>query len=424
MSKRTLKVAVLGLGTVGFGVPAILQEQKDKIEQTTEMKIVIAKALVRDVEVKKALAQKYHFQLVPDIKDIVQDPEIDVVVELIGGIEQARVFIKEALNACKHVVSANKDLIATYGEELTTLAKKQNVNFYYEAAVAGGIPILRTLSSSLSADGIYEVLGIVNGTTNHMLTQMMQKGATYDEALTSAQKLGFAEANPTNDVDGIDAAYKMVILSDFAYGMKISLDDIKIQGIRMLQSQDVKIADSLDYVFKLIGYSRKFDEGIDVAVAPALVHKNHQLANVNNEMNAVFVKSAEIGESMYYGPGAGSLPTAASVVADLIAIAQNVQHEVLGIPFNTYKKAKKLATDSQIRNQYYFHFEVLDGKKQFEQLKSLFAKAQIKIKQMIDYDPQVVVLTYAASAKRKKQFLKSIESTPGFELISVYNIFD
>ncbi|MDR1473210.1 MAG: homoserine dehydrogenase [Lactobacillales bacterium] len=424
MLKRMLKVAVLGLGTVGSGVPAILQEQKDKIEQITGMKIAIVKALVRDIEVKKALAQKYHFQLVPDIKDIVQDPEIDVVVELIGGIEQARIFIKEALNAYKHVVSANKDLIATYGEELTTLAKEQNVSFYYEAAVAGGIPILRTLSSSLSADGIDEVLGIVNGTTNYMLTQMAQKGATYAEALVAAQELGFAEADPTNDVDGIDAAYKMVILSAFAYGMRISLDDVKIQGIRMLQSQDVKMANSLDYVFKLIGCSRKFDEGIDVTVAPALVHKNHQLANVNNEMNAVFVKSAGIGESMYYGPGAGSLPTAASVVADLVAIAQNVQYKVLGIPFNIYKKPTKLAADSQVINQYYFHFEVLDGKKQFEQLRSLFAKAQIKIKEMIDYDTQVIVLTYEASAKIKSKFLKSIESTSDFKLISVYNIFD
>lgn len=424
MLKKTLKVAVLGLGTVGSGLPIILQEQKDKIEQIAGMEIIITKALVRDVKAKKGLAQKYDIKLVLDIKEIVQDSEIDVVVELIGGVELARDFIKEALNARKHVVSANKDLVATYGEELITLAKAQKVNFYYEAAVAGGIPILRTLSSSLSADGIYEVLGIINGTTNYMLTQMAQKGKTYNEALASAQELGFAEADPTNDVDGIDAAYKMVILTAFAYGIKISLDNVEKQGIRALQSQDVKNANLLGYVFKLIGCSRKQKDGLDVSVAPALVSKNHLLANVHNEMNAVFVKSAGIGESMYYGPGAGSLPTATSVVSDLIEIAKNVNQKKLGVPFNTYKTGTKFTEDAYVFDKYYFNIEINSEKEKFDQLKDLLAKAQVKIQQITDHDAQVLVLTYAISKEKKKKILKMMADKSSFKLNSVYRVFD
>ncbi|MDR0691390.1 MAG: homoserine dehydrogenase [Streptococcaceae bacterium] len=424
MPKKTLKVAVLGLGTVGSGVPVILQEQKDKIEQIIGMEFIITKALVRDVKTKKELAQKYNIKLVLDIKEIVQDPEVDVVVELIGGIKLARDFIKEALNARKHVVSANKDLVATYAEELITLAKAQSVNFYYEAAVAGGVPILRTLSSSLNADGICEVLGIVNGTTNYMLTQMSQEGKTYDEALTSAQELGFAEADPTNDVDGIDAAYKMVILTAFAYGMKISLDSVEKQGIRALQSQDVKNANLLGYVFKLIGCSRKQKAGVDVSVAPALVSKSHLLANVHHEMNAIFVKSAGIGESMYYGLGAGSLPTATSVVSDLVEIAKNISQKKIGVPFNTYETATKFAEDTQIFDKYYFNIELHSKKGNFDQLKDLFAKAQVKIKQTIDQGTQVLVLTYKISKEKKNKILKMIVDESSFELSSVYRVFD
>ncbi|MDR3156781.1 MAG: homoserine dehydrogenase [Lactobacillales bacterium] len=425
--KESLKVGLLGLGTVGSGVPAILREKAKKINQIVGVKIVVSKALVLDLEKVQNLAEEYDIKLISDFQEILKDEQIDIVVELMGRVHPAYEFILEALKAKKHVVTANKDLIAIYGPELIAVAKEQKRSFYYEAAVAGGIPILRTLSHSLCADGIEEVLGIVNGTTNYILTQMESNGKSYETALASAKSLGFAESDPTNDVDGIDAAYKMVILSHFAYGMRVKLEDVEKEGIRNLQAIDVKMADSLGYVFKLIGRTRKVNDAIDVGVAPILVMKSHPLASVKNEMNAVFMKSTGIGESMYYGPGAGSLPTATSVVADLIEIAKDVKQETFGIPFAVYEEETKFASSSEVFDRYYFNIKVSDREGQLTHLIKEFADVGIKIQQVSQHDLQdgvanVIILTHEASKSQKNQFLKKIAKNVEFELNSVYQI--
>lgn len=428
--KKSLKVGLLGLGTVGSGVPAILREQAQKISQVAGAEIIVSKALVLDSAKAQSVAEEYDIQLVSGIQEILKDEQIDIVVELMGCVHPAYEFILEALRAKKHVVTANKDLIAIHGSELIAVAKDEKRGFYYEAAVAGGIPILRTLSNSLCADVIKEVLGIVNGTTNYMLTQMGNNGKSYEDALTSAQSLGFAESDPTNDVDGIDAAYKMVILSHFAYGMKVTPEDIEKEGIRNLQAIDVKMADSLGYVFKLIGRTRKVNDAIDVGVAPILVTKSHPLASVNNEMNAVFVKSASIGESMYYGPGAGSLPTATSVVADLIEITKDIKQKTFGVPFTIYEEKTKFALSSEVFDRYYFNIKVLDKEGQLAHLAKELVDVGMGIQQVNQCDVQddgianIIILTHEVSKSQKNKFLEKIAKNVEFELNSVYQILD
>ena len=284
--KDTLKIGLLGLGTVGTGVLTLLKEHQEKISQVTGMNVVIEKAFVRNLETKQAQAEEYGLSLTTSIDDILEDKEIQIVVELMGTIEPAKTYIMKALEKGKHIVTANKDLLAQHGSELVALAQKHHCDLYYEASVAGGIPILRTIANSLAADNIQQVLGIVNGTTNYMLTQMVSADKSYEEALAEAQALGFAEADPTNDVDGIDAAYKMVILSQFAFGMNVSLPQVDIRGIRGLSLDDVAMAKQLGYEIKLIGSAEQNENSISVEVAPMLVNQKHPIASVRNEYNA------------------------------------------------------------------------------------------------------------------------------------------
>ena len=250
----SVKIALLGFGTVASGVPFLLKENKEKIVQAAQSEIEVAKVLVKDDQEKARLLEAGNeFNFVTNIDEILSDKDITIVVELMGRIEPAKTFITRALEAGKHVVTANKDLLAVHGAELLEVAKAHNVALYYEAAVAGGIPILRTLVNSLASDKITRVLGVVNGTSNFMMTKMVTEGWSYEDALAEAQRLGFAESDPTNDVDGIDAAYKMVILSQFAFGMNVKFEDVGHQGIRNITPEDVAVAQELGYVVKLVG---------------------------------------------------------------------------------------------------------------------------------------------------------------------------
>ena len=298
----SIKIALLGFGTVASGVPSLLKENHSKITEAAHDTIEIAKVLVKDDDEKKRLlAARNDYNFVTNVDEILSDDSIDIVIELMGRIEPARTFITKALEAGKNVVSANKDLIATHGKELIALAKDKGVAFYYEAAVAGGIPILRTLANSLTSDKVTRILGVLNGTSNFMMTKMVDEGWTYDDALKTAQELGYAESDPTNDVEGIDAAYKAVILSQFGFGMTIDFDDVAHKGITTITPDDVAVAQKLGYVIKLVGDVREVESGISAEVSPTFLPKAHPLASVNDVMNAVFVESIGIGESMYYG---------------------------------------------------------------------------------------------------------------------------
>lgn len=422
-----LKVGMLGLGVVGSGVPLILTEHRAKIKQVTGMDIVVERALVRDETEKAFQAKKFDIGLTTDINEILDDPEIKIVVELMGKVEPARTYIKAALKKGKHIVTANKDLLAQYGSELVALAQEYSCDLYYEASVAGGIPILRTIANSLAADKITKVLGIVNGTTNYMLTKMVAEGQSYDEALAQAQKLGFAESDPTNDVDGIDAAYKMVILSQFAFGMNITMDQVPTKGIRGLPLEDVEMVNQLGYEIKLIGSAEKHNGHVYTEVGPMLIKKEHPLASVRNEFNAVFIESAGVGESMYYGPGAGGLPTATSVVSDIITIAKNLRLGTTGHMFNSYKHKTRIMEDKDVFGKYYFSLMVPDAKGQFLKLTQIMTNAEVGFDQVVQQKgdnnkARVVIITHTISKAQLEEVLEGIEQLEGFELINCMKV--
>lgn len=312
-----IEIALLGLGTVGSGVLKIIKNNQKKIKQTSGEEIVIKKALVRNLKKHQNMAKEV--ELTTNFDDILHDAEIKIVVELMGDLHPAKECISDALNAGKNVVTANNDLMATFGSELIALAAKNKCDVMYDASVADGIPILRTLSTSYASDKISEIHGIINGTTNYILSQMGEKGLSYDEALKNAQKSGFAEADTTNDVTGKDAAYKIVILSKFVLGTKISINDFTIEGINHLQKFNVEQAQAMGYVIKLIGIAKNIAGKLFVKVAPCLLPNNAIMAHIKNEINALQIKSKSHGTAIFTGPGAGSLATANSVMSDVIA---------------------------------------------------------------------------------------------------------
>jgi homoserine dehydrogenase len=425
--QEKLKIGLLGLGTVGSGVPTILQEHQEKISQVTGMEVLVSKALVRDEDEKKRQADRFDIQLTTDIDEIINDDEIKIVVELIGKVEPAKTFITKALKNGKHIVTANKDLLAQHGSELVALAQENQCDLYYEASVAGGIPILRTIANSLAADNIQKVLGIVNGTTNYMLTQMVSEKKAYDQALQEAQELGFAESDPTNDVDGIDAAYKMVILSQFAFGMNIELNQVDTRGIRGLSLDDVEMAAHLGYEVKLIGSSENIDGSIAVEVGPMLVAKAHPIASVRNEFNAVFIESSGVGESMYYGPGAGAKPTATSVVSDIITIAKNIRLGTTGHMFNAYQHDTKLAADQAISGKYYFSIEVPDRQGQILKLTQLMTAANVSFDQLVQQKSdgtraRIVAITHTITKAQMKKVITEIKATEEFDLLNTFKV--
>ncbi|MFV0558384.1 MAG: homoserine dehydrogenase [Enterococcus sp.] len=328
---KQLTIGILGLGVVGTGVLEVLTKQANKIKQQTGVSLVVKKAFVRNQASKQAISQKYQLTLTEEIAEIINDEAIDIVIEVMGKIQPAKEFISAALKAKKHVVTANKDLMATHGSELQELALQNGCRLLYEAGVAGGIPILHALKENYLADEITEVCGIVNGTSNFMLTQIKEQAISYDEALKKAQELGFAESDPTNDVAGFDAAYKTTILADYAFGAKIPFEQVLVEGIEAVRLADIQLANRLGFEVKLIGQTKKTASGVFAQVRPMWVPLNHPFAVTRNEYNAVLVKSTGIGESLYYGPGAGAIPTATSVVSDLVTIAQGDLVESLTI---------------------------------------------------------------------------------------------
>lgn len=390
-----VKIALLGLGTVGSGVLKIIKNNQEKIKQTSGEEIVIKKALVRNPAKHRNEAQE--IELTTDFNDILHDSEIKIVVELMGGLHPAKEYIMQALKVGKNVVTANKDLMATFGAELISLAADQQCDLMYDASVTGGIPFLRTLSTSYASDTVLEIQGIINGTTNYILSQMSDQGLGYDEALKMAQKLGFAESDPTNDVTGKDAAYKIVILSKFAFGTQISTDDFTIEGINNLKAFDIQQAKQMGYVIKLIGIAKNVAGKLFVEVAPCLLPQNTIMANIKNELNAIQIKSQNLGAAVFTGPGAGSLATANSVMSDVIVEANNLEKKINGRPFSTFSKDMKLATTEEVRYPYYLSFEaeetLLALSKQLDELK-------IPIQEIKQVDQQTVVITKEINSKQ------------------------
>ena len=384
--------------------------------------------MVKDEDEKnRLLAAGNDFNFVTNVDDILSDKDITIVVELMGRIEPAKTFITRALEAGKHVVTANKDLLAVHGAELLEIAKEHKVALYYEAAVAGGIPILRTLANSLASDKITRVLGVVNGTSNFMMTKMVEEGWSYDDALAEAQRLGFAESDPTNDVDGIDAAYKMVILSQFAFGMKVAFDDVAHKGIRNITPEDVAVAQDLGYVVKLVGSIEETPSGIAAEVTPTFLPKAHPLASVNGVMNAVFVESIGIGESMYYGPGAGQKPTATSVVADIVRIVRRLNDGTIGKDFNEYSRELVLANPEDVKANYYFSILAPDSKGQVLKLAEIFNAQDISFKQILQDGKEgdkarVVIITHKINKAQLEKVSAELTKISEFDLLNTFKV--
>ncbi|HEN8855457.1 TPA: homoserine dehydrogenase [Streptococcus agalactiae] len=423
----TIKIALLGFGTVAKGIPYLLKENQHKLLSLESEDIVIDKVLVRDNESRQRfINQGFTYNFVTEINTILQDPQIDIVVELMGGIEPAKTYLSQALGFGKHIVTANKDLIALHGKELMDLADARGLALFYEGAVAGGIPILRTLSHSFASDKMTRLLGILNGTSNFMLTKMFEEGWSYEQALKKAQELGYAESDPTNDVEGIDTAYKATILSQFGFGMPIDFDDVNYKGISSIRSEDVEVAQEMGFAIKLVADLRETPTGISVDVSPTLISQKHPLAAVNHVMNAVFIESIGIGQSLFYGPGVGQNPTATSVLADIIDISRSIRSQIKIKPMNTYHCPCRLSMQSDIFNEYYLAISLRNAEDS-DTLGRYFEQENIGLKNVIekalgDKQQEIYVLTDEVSQEKITQFIEEFPESGVIQLINVFKV--
>jgi homoserine dehydrogenase len=355
---ESVRVGLLGCGNVGGALVAILQRDADVIAARTGLRLELAAIAVRSTS-KDRLVPIDAALLTHDAAAVVSDPSIDVVVETIGGVEPARTLILDALKAGKPVVSANKELIANVGPELFEAAAATGVDLLFEAAVGGGIPLIRPLRESLAGERIRRVTGIVNGTTNFILTRMTEEGASYADALSEAQKLGYAERDPTADVEGFDAGSKAAILASIAFGARVVAGDVYREGISGLTAADIAYADRLGYVIKLVAVAERVDDGaVGVRVHPAMVAKTHPLAAVRDSFNAVFIEGESVGELMFYGRGAGGMPSASAVLGDLIDAAHNLRAG--GVGRSPHPAPTPLRSIDDLFSAYYLDFEVID----------------------------------------------------------------
>lgn len=415
MTDREVKVGLLGFGTVGTGVVRMIQDHQEELKHQTGCTITIKKILVKDLEKERSLKLPKEM-LTTNAEEIIFDEEIDIIIELIGGVDSAREYISQALEQKKHVITANKDLIALHGRELTALAHNNGCDLLYEASVAGGIPILRTLTDSFSADRIRKIMGILNGTTNYMLTRMSQEGLSYEECLAQAQRLGYAEADPTSDVEGLDAARKLTILSRLGFHMETSLDEVQVRGISSVSIEDIEYGKSFGYEMKLLAIADRQDDEIVMSVQPTFVHKSHPLAHVNGVFNAVYVYGDAVGETMFYGPGAGEMPTASAVVGDLVNIVKNSRLRVNGRRMVAPYLPKKLMPKERIFNRYFVRLIVEDKPGVLAQITHSLAELDMSIskinqKTIADNRAEVVLITHEVSLKAFETWLEQLEKS-------------
>ncbi|AZI48362.1 homoserine dehydrogenase [Bacillus velezensis] len=411
---EAIRIGLLGLGTVGSGVVKIIQDHQDKLMHQVGCPVTIKKVLVKDID-KKRDADLPKEVLTTEVYDVIDDPEVDVIIEVIGGVEQTKQYLLDALKAKKHVVTANKDLIAVYGSEILAAAKENGCDLYYEASVAGGIPILRTLEEGLSSDRITKMMGIVNGTTNFILTKMIKEKSPYEEVLKEAQDLGFAEADPTADVEGLDAARKMAILARLGFSMNVDLDDVKVKGISRITDEDISFSKRLGYTMKLIGIAQRDDNKIEVSVQPTLLPDHHPLSAVHNEFNAVYVYGEAVGETMFYGPGAGSMPTATSVVSDLVAVMKNMRLGVNGNSFVAPQFERNLKQPSDIYAQQFLRIHVKDQVGSFSKITSAFSERGVSFEKILqlpikghDDLAEIVIVTHHTSEEDFSDILQNL----------------
>ena len=386
MSDKVIYAAILGAGTVGLGTYKLCEAMSDEIKHKTGATLVIKKVLVRNLSKKREgipdeiLTDKW--------EDIINDKDISIVVELMGGIHPAKDYVLEALKAGRQVVTANKDLIAEYGEEVGNAANKAGADLQFEAAVAGAIPIIRPLKQSMTGNHITEIMGIVNGTTNYILTRMTQSGLSYDEALKEATDLGYAEADPTADVDGLDAGRKIAIMASIAFHSRVTFSDVYIEGIRNITAKDIFYAKEFNSVIKLVGIARKDEDGIEVKVLPILIPQDHPLATVNDSFNAVFVHGTASDDTMYYGRGAGKRPTASAVTGDLCTVARHIVEKHSNLHVCSCYKELPVKNIQDTYSRFFLRLQVADRPGVLANITSVFGTSQVSIAQIIQKSRQ------------------------------------
>ena len=395
---KKIKAALLGLGTVGGGVYKLVQRQKEEMVKKSGANLEITRILVHNMNKQREGVDAS--LLTDNWKEIVEDPEISIVIEVMGGIEPAKTMILEALCAGKNVVTANKDLVAVHGRELLDAAQENQVDFLFEAAVAGGIPIIRPLKQCLAVNEIDEVIGIVNGTTNYILTKMFEDGMDFSEALAKATELGYAEADPTADVEGLDAGRKVAILASIAFHSRVVFADVYTEGITKISAKDVAYAKEFGSVIKLLGVAHNREDGIEVAVYPMMLPKNHPLASVRDSFNAVFVHGDALDDAMFYGRGAGELPTASAVMGDVIDIIRDIQFSCTGRISCTCYKNTPVKSSDDVKNKFFVRMQVTNKPGVLARIASMFGEHKVSIPKVIlkvitDGVAELVIVTEA-----------------------------
>jgi homoserine dehydrogenase len=423
---KPIQVGLLGIGTVGSGTFNVLRRNQEEIRRRAGRGIEIT--MVADLDTARAQAVVGdHAKVVSDAREVIANPDIGIVIELIGGYGIAKALVMEAIAAGKHVVTANKALLAVHGTEIFAAAREKGVMVAFEAAVAGGIPIIKALREGLTANRIEWIAGIINGTTNFILSEMRSKGLDFDAALKDAQKLGYAEADPTFDIEGIDAAHKATIMSAIAFGIPVQFDRAHVEGITKLHAADIVYAEQLGYRIKLLGITRRRDDGIELRVHPTLVPSKRLIANVEGAMNAVLVQADAVGTTLYYGKGAGSEPTASAVVADLVDITRlhtaDPNHRVPHLAFQPDELATTpILPIEQVRTSFYLRLQVADQAGVLARITGILAERGISIDALLQRptDPDahgttktdVIIMTHETVEGRMNEAIAQMQALP------------
>ena len=417
MEQAVRKIALLGMGTVGGGVYEIIEKQKEEMPFKIGAALEVVKVLVRN---KAKYADRIPAEKLTDVwEDVIGDDSIDIVVEVMGGIEPARTYIKAALEKGKHVVTANKDLMAMHGHELLELAGEHHCDLLFEAAVAGGIPIIRPLKQCLAGNNITEIMGIINGTTNFILTKMKEDGMDFGEALQLATDLGYAEADPTADIEGYDAGRKLAIMASIAFHTSVTFDDVFTEGITKITAKDMRYAKEMGCSIKLLGIAKNTETGIEVKVHPTMIPENHPLAAVNDSFNAVFVHGDAVDDAMFYGRGAGALPTGSAVLGDIMDVARNMLFHCNGrIGCSCYKNLP-IKQIGDTTSRYYIRMRLEDRAGTLAAMAGVFAENDASIaillqKETIENDAEIVVVTHEVA---EKKFMDAIKKFSSMEMV-------
>lgn len=419
--KKKVSFGIIGFGTVGSGVVKLYLDNINEIKKRLDFDIQLKTIAEKTKTSKEGVKTPKSIKITDDANELINDPEIDIVVELVGGKTFAKDFIVSAIKKGKHIVTANKALLAESGDEIFQLCEKNKVEIGYEASVAGVIPIIRSIKESLAGDRIESIYGIINGTCNYILTKMTEEGKNFAEVLKEAQDKGYAEADPTLDIDGFDAGHKIAILTSLSFGKKVSFKDIYIEGITNITNLDIKFASQFGYVIKLLGISKRQGENIEVRLHPTLIPQNHPLASVRMEYNAVFVKGYAAGSILLYGKGAGMMPTASAVLGDVISIARNIAKGKSGIVPNTgyipkFIENAKILDINNVECKYFIRLMVVDRPGILASISGILGRKNISIASVMQEGRNeeggavpLVIITHETQEKKLRDALKEIE---------------